>query len=140
METTRKWLHELGFEILQRSKGIFIDGHKRSDVVESRVQFLKTITEYGFLCADNAQTEKAARALPSDIPHMLKEEGEKCIVWFHDESVYNATEDTSTLWGEKGKLPFKLKGRGSSIMVSEFIEEKDGYLELSDQQYEFEVA
>ena len=34
VETARKWLHELGFEILQRSKGVFIDGHERPDVVE----------------------------------------------------------------------------------------------------------
>ena len=71
---------------------------------------------------------------------MSKEEGEKRIVWFHDESAYNTTEDTPMLWGEKGKLPIKPKGKGSSIMVLEFIEEKDGYLALSDEQYEFEVT
>ena len=139
VETARKWLHELGFEILQLSKGVFIDGHERSDVVESRVQFLRTMTEYGFLRPDNAPMEEAAQALPADIPHMSKEEGEKHIVWFHDESAYNTTEDTPTLWGEKGKLPIKPKGRGSSIMVSEFIEEKDGFLALTDEQYDFEV-
>ena len=46
---------------------------------------------------------------------------------------------TNTLGGER-KLPIKPKGKGSSIMVSEFIEEKDGYLALSDEQYEFEVT
>ena len=86
------------------------------------------MTDCGFLRPDNAPTEEAAQALPADVPHMSKEEGEKFIVWFHDESAYNTTEDTPTLWGEKGKLPIKPKGRGSSIMVSEFIEEKDGYL------------
>ena len=140
VETARKWLHELGFDILQLSKGVFIDGHERSDVVESRVKFLRTMTEYGFLRPDNAPTEEAAKALPADVPHMSKEEGEKRIVWFHDESAYNTSEDTPILWGEKGKLPIKPKGRGSSIMVSEFIEEQDGYLALSDQQYDFEVA
>ena len=140
VETARKWLHELGFDIFQLSKGVFIDGHERSDVVESRVKFLRTMTEYGFLRPDNAPTEEAVQALPADVPHMSKEEGEKHIVWFHDESAYNTTEDTPMLWGEKGKLPIKAKGRGSSIMVSEFIEEKDGYLALSDEQYEFEVG
>ena len=140
VETARKWLHELGFDILQLSKGVFIDGHERSDVVESRVKFLRTMTECGFLRPDNAPTEEAAQALPGDVPHMSKEEGEKRIVWFHDESAYNTSEDTPILWGEKGNLPIKPKGRGSSIMVSEFIEEQDGYLALSDQQYEFEVA
>ena len=140
VETARKWLHDLGFEILQLSKGVFIDGHERSDVVEARVKFLRTMTECGFLRPDNAPTEEATQALPAEVTHMTKEEGEKRILWFHDESAYNTTEDTPTLWGEKGKLPIKPKGRGSSIMVSEFIEERDGYLALSDEQYEFEVA
>ena len=128
VETARKWLHQLGFEILQMSKGVFIDGHERPDVVESRVQFLRKMTECGFLRPDNAPSEEAAQALPADVPHMSKEQGEKHIVWFHDESAYNTTEDTPTLWGEKVKRPIKPKGRGSSIMVSEFIEEKDGWL------------
>ena len=34
VETARKWLHDLGFEILQRSKGVFIDGREHPDVVE----------------------------------------------------------------------------------------------------------
>ena len=71
---------------------------------------------------------------------MSKEEGEKCIVWFHDESAYNTTEDTPMPWKEKGKLHIKPKGKGSSVMVSEFIEEEDGYLALSDEQYEFEAT
>ena len=140
VETARKWLHDLGFDVLQMSKGVFIDGHERPDVMESRKQFLRKMTECGFLRPDNAPTEEAAAALPIDVPHMSKEEGQKCIVWFHDESAYNTTEDTHTLWGEKGKLPIKPKGKGSSIMVSEFIEEKDGYLALSDERYELEVG
>ena len=71
---------------------------------------------------------------------LVEEEGEKHIVWFHDESAYNTIKDTPVLREEKGKLPIKPKGKGSSIMVSEFIEEKDGYLALSDEQYEFEVT
>ena len=128
-ETARKWLHDLGFKVLQMSKGVFIDGHERPDVVESK--FLRKMTECGFLHPDNAPTEEAAQALPTDVPHVTKEEG---IVWWHDESAYNTSEDTPILWGEKGKLPIKPKGKGSSI------EEKDGYLALSDEQYEFEVT
>ena len=110
------------------SKGVFIDGHERADVVESRERFLRKMTECGFL---RPITEEA---VPTDVPHMTKEEGEKCIVWWHDESAYNTTEDTTILLGEKGKLPIKPKGKGSSIMV---IEEKDDYLALSDEQYDF---
>ena len=83
VETARKWLHDLGFDILQLSKGVFIDGQERSDVVESRVNFLRKMTKCGFLCPDNAPTEEAAQALPAAVQH---QEGEKHIVWFHDES------------------------------------------------------
>ena len=40
--------------------------------------------------------------------------------------------------GGEGKATHQAKG--PSIIVSEFIEEKDGYLALSDEQYELEVA
>ena len=46
-------------------------------------------------------------------------------------------DDTLTQWQEKGKLPIKLKGRGSLIMVSE---EQGGYLAVLDRQYEFEAV
>ena len=99
--SARKWLHDLGFDVLQMSKGVFIDGHERPDVVESRKTFLRKMTECGFLRPDNAPTEEAAQTLPTDVPHMTKEEGEKCIVWWSA----NTTEDTPILWGEKGILP-----------------------------------
>ena len=97
VETARKWLHELEFDVLQMSKGVFNDGHERPDVVESREKFIRKMTECGFLRPDNAPTEEAAQALPTDVPHMTKEEGEKCIVWWHDESAYNTSEDTPIL-------------------------------------------
>ena len=49
------------------------------------MKFLRIMTDCGFLRPDNAPTEEAAQALPADVPHMSKEEGEKRIVWFHDE-------------------------------------------------------
>ena len=39
VETCRRWMHELGFEIVDGRKGIYIDGHERKDVVESRQTF-----------------------------------------------------------------------------------------------------
>ena len=118
VETARKWLHELGFEILQLSKGVFIDGHERSDIIESRVQFLRTMTKCGFLCPDNAPTEEAAQALPADIPHMSKEEGENVLCGFMTKVPRILLKIHQHWWGEKGKLPIKPKGRRSSIMAS----------------------
>ena len=33
-ESSRKWLHYLGFDYLTPKKGSFVDGHERADVVE----------------------------------------------------------------------------------------------------------
>ena len=52
---------------------MFIDGHERPDVLQSREKFLKKMTECGFLCPGNAPTEEAVQALSADVPHMSKE-------------------------------------------------------------------
>ena len=109
-------------------KGVFIDGHERSDVFESRVNFLRKMTEWGFVCSP---TEEAAQALPADVPHMTQEEGEKSIMWFHDESACNTTEDTPTLWGEQGKLPIKPKKKVRLLRRK---------IVICTGQYEFEVT
>ena len=44
VETGRKWLHELGFFIVDRKKGIYYDGHEREDVVAYRGKFLRKVT------------------------------------------------------------------------------------------------
>lgn len=41
LETARKWLHNLGFQVLDHKKGTYCDGHERSDVVEYRSKFLR---------------------------------------------------------------------------------------------------
>ena len=54
VETARKWLHELGFEVITPCKGIYIDGHEREDVVEDRKTFLRRMVKIGFLHFTNA--------------------------------------------------------------------------------------
>ena len=40
------------------------------------------------------------------------------------------------MWGEKGKTILKPKGQGRGIMVSDFIDEHNGFLALTDTEYE----
>lgn len=47
LETARKWMHEMGFETLSVTKGMFFDGHERPDVVEARKQFLEDMVTVG---------------------------------------------------------------------------------------------
>jgi hypothetical protein len=51
--TARNWLHRLGYSWRDIKKGVFIDGHERPDVIESRWEFLGQM--------------KVSRALPGHI-------------------------------------------------------------------------
>ena len=135
VETARHWLHELGFEVLAAKKGCYVDGHERDDVVEDRRKFLCQMVALGFLNSDNAPTEGAKSALPDDLHCPEKAIVDKKVILFHDESTFQANEDQTTLWGTKGTVMIKPKNKSSGIMVSDFIDEKNGYLCLAQEEY-----
>ena len=100
----------MGFEVKRITKGIYIHGHEREDVIEARKVFLKDMTATGFLHESNAPNEEMASlfskvTLPSD--------WENTIVWFHDESTYNSNDDESTMWKDETMQIIKPKSRGS---------------------------
>ena len=136
VETARKWMHELGFSVVTKKKGTFVDGHERDDVVEYRNTFLRRMVTVGFLNEENAPTEEAKKALPTDLHAPPPELLDKTVVLFHDESTFQANEDQPTLWAVKGTSVMRPKSKGSGIMVSDFIEERNGYLQLTDNEYE----
>jgi len=68
VETARKWLHEMGFEVLTARKGIFIDGHERPDVVASRMTFLRKMVKIGFLLLMHPQ-KKLGKLFPRMSTH-----------------------------------------------------------------------
>ena len=43
---------------------------------------------------------------------------------------------TPTVWAEKGTSVMRPKSKGSAFMVSDFIDEKCGYLSLTQEEYE----
>ena len=126
IETARKWLHELGFEVLTARKGIFID----------RKQFLRRMVKIGFLHFTNAPTQTYAMAIPEDIEPPPLEHREKTVIFFHDESTFQSNEYQSLQWGLKGSKMMKPKSRGAGIMLSDFIDEYSGFLAFTDEEYE----
>ena len=126
----------LGLKSYIKKKGTFVDGHERIDVVEYRTKFLRRMVALGFLNANNAPTEDAKLALPSDLEMPPPRVMEKTVIIFHDESTFQANDDQPTLWAEKGTSVIRPKSKGSGIMVSDFIEERNGYLALTEQEYE----
>ena len=47
VETTRQWMHKLGFEVMLKRKGTFVDGHERVDVVEYHKKFFRQTVSLG---------------------------------------------------------------------------------------------
>ena len=43
--TAVHWLHQLGFKPVSHKKGVYIDGHKREDVVKHRKEFLTNVKQ-----------------------------------------------------------------------------------------------
>ena len=52
---------------MSKRKGTFVDGHEREDVVAYRTKFLRRMVSLGFLNPDNAPTDKAKNAIPSNL-------------------------------------------------------------------------
>ena len=68
----------------------------------------------------------------------LDEPSEKkiLVMLYHDESTFHSNGGPGWIWVEVGKQPIRPKGKGRGIMVSDFIDEHNGYLHLTDEKYE----
>lgn len=119
--TARKWLHRLGFEYKDVKKDVFVDGHKRSDVVEDRERFLKKMEELRpYLVEFDENGAMKDKTYPLD----CVVGGEDCrpvIVITHDECTFFANDGIRKAWTRIGDTFLRPKGRGQGIMVSEFL-------------------
>ena len=95
--------------------------------------------ELRFLHPDQAPTPEAARAFPHDIALASSSTREKT-VFFHDESTYQASDDQPFQWGKKGEHILRPENKGSGIMVSDFVDERNGYLALTDEEFPTALA
>lgn len=121
-----------GFPGEEDYKGDYVDGHERADVVQARKEFLEKMTVLGFLHKDNAPSQEAARLLLNvDVDSNYQ----NTIFWFHDESSFKVNDDQPVMWKDDTMQVMRPKGRGAGHMVSDFIEERDGFLSLSNEIY-----
>ena len=56
------------------------------------------------------------------------------MIIFHDESTYQSNDDQPTLWGTKETRVLRPKSKGAGIMVSEFIDERNDFLKLTEDE------
>ena len=82
LETARKWMHEVGFTVVAKKKGTFVNGHERDDVVLYRETFLRRMVRLGFLNPNNAPTDEVRDALPADLDMPTPATLEKTVILF----------------------------------------------------------
>ena len=59
---------------------------------------------------------------------------------YHDGSIFNTNEGQQWFWGT-GDEPFiQPKTEGAGIMVSDFIDQHSGFLQLSDEEHHLACA
>ena len=110
-------MNVLGFNRLHHQKGVYFDGHDREDVVQYRNDFLSKMN-------DLDEKSVACDGLPPQLG-----EGEKLLIRVvHDESTFYSNYDQSYYWGDDMTNVLRQKSLGSSIMVSEFIDEDIRFL------------
>ena len=102
--TARRWLLQLGFEPASTKKGVFIDGHERSDVVEYRKLYLRKLEILESTLAPPPPVSDEPAPEPSDRP--------KLVLIYHDEAAYHSIDDQKWMWAEKGRQPIRPKSQG----------------------------
>ena len=132
LATAKRWLHRLGFSPMSHKKGVYFDGHERTDVVDYRRVFLRKLEILQSihlpppLCDDGLVSH--------DIGSTTAQR--KLVLICHDESIFHSNEDQGWQWAEPGKLAIKPKGKGRGLMVSDFVDEHCGFLCLSSEERE----
>lgn len=135
-ETARVWLHEMGFSYQQFNKGIYFDGHEREDVVEHRKKYLATLATLKprFLTSPTQLPVSTSHHYAPSQPHALVSSPQHIIRVFHDESTFYANADQSLYWSDGSTQALKQKSLGQAVMVSDFIDEVNGYLKFEDTE------
>jgi hypothetical protein len=125
--TARRWLANLGFDWKKFTKGLYIDGHERADVVTYREnEFLPKFESIRHLLVtfdDHGNMILPQNLAAREKPHLLIA---------HDESIFRSNDGKRQMWMENGKQLLRPKGQGKGIMVSDFIH-PGGRLRVPDQ-------
>ena len=60
----------------------------------------------------------------------------RLVLIYHDESVFHANDAQLWQWAEEDKITIRPKSQGRGLMISDFIEEHGGYLQLTTEEHE----
>ncbi|KAJ7622335.1 hypothetical protein FB45DRAFT_1091207, partial [Roridomyces roridus] len=114
LRTARRYLRALGYRYGMPTKGQYVDGHERPDVVYERdhkyIPKLKKLSErMRFYDRDGH---------PVFGPY---HNGRRVVVWYHDESIFYAHDRKRPRWYHPNASKLNQKGDGHSLMVSDYV-------------------
>lgn len=131
MTTAVRWLKWLGFYCARHTKGIYWDGHERKDVVAARKAYIDlmdlSVLPFAYRYEDKSLSENAPTVPAGAKIHYPI---------FHDETCFQANDQTNSLWIREGEQELRSKSRGRNVHVSDFIIEKseNGRLALTPDE------
>ena len=122
-----RWLHQLNYNYDQYKKGSYVDGHERPDVVEYRNAFLDRMAEF-----ERRFVKYSGEDMMTETPPDLVPGESRLVLVTHDESCFSSHDGKRTIWMDEERRPLRPKGDGKSIMVSEFLCECHGQMQLPE--------
>lgn len=109
-----RWLRRMGYRYRDIRKGIFLDGHERSDVIEYRQIFVRTISDLESLIVEYDINGNMIEKSPMP--------GERlCVLMAHDESTFSANDARRQAWHNIKQTHLRPKSRGRGIMLSDIL-------------------
>lgn len=117
----RRWLHQLGYSWHDVCKRVFINRHERLDMVEYRNKFLSEMKALKpYLVEFEEDSSIKSKVYPENCT-VRGLEKRPVILITHDESTFNANDGCRQVWQKDGHSVLRPKGKGKSIMVSDFL-------------------
>lgn len=110
VETCRIYMHNWGYSYDTHTKGIYIDGHEREDVIAYRQQFITRFEEYQKRMPFYEEEDMVQKE-----PN-LKDGEKKLILVTHDECCFHAYDGMKQIWLAEGEQLLRKKGEGKALM------------------------
>ncbi|CAF2138799.1 unnamed protein product [Rotaria magnacalcarata] len=130
IQSCRLDLRRWGFRFDSNTKRPYFEGHERPEIVTHRETLIKYFLEKKDHFYTISNDENPLWILPSkDSPSVLI---------FHDESTFRSGEVSPKRWLFNNNAPFFSKGRGRSVMISDYLvmHPSGPFLTLSDKEYQ----
>ena len=122
-------------------RGVYKDGHERDDNVSYRETF---VAELRNLEATHPQPPMPSDGFTPDeemerARSAAREEGrfikKELVTITQHESTFHVNNDQRYAWQEVGTNPLLPKSQGAGLMVADFVDEQNGFLRLSDEEF-----